>query len=59
LCRTVHARSDRHIRPTGDAHGAAETLATWRGACRDLTILFLAAVRNRRRVALVVSTISW
>lgn len=46
LCRTIHARSDRHIRPTGDAQRPAETLASWRGACRDLTMLFLAAVRS-------------
>lgn len=46
LCRTIHARSDRHVRPTGDAQSAAETLTTWRGACRDLTMLFLAAARS-------------
>jgi transglutaminase-like putative cysteine protease len=46
LCRTVHARADKHIRPTGDAQSAAETLATWRGACRDFTVLYLAVVRS-------------
>jgi transglutaminase-like putative cysteine protease len=46
LCRTVHARADKHIRPTGVAQGAAETLATWRGACRDFTVLFMAVVRS-------------
>jgi len=46
LCKGIHARSDRHIRPTGDAQRAAETLSTWRGACRDLTVLYLAAVRS-------------
>ena len=51
LCRTIHARSDRHIRPTGDAQSAAETLATWRGACRDLTMLFLAAARSQGMAA--------
>jgi transglutaminase-like putative cysteine protease len=46
LCRTIHARTDRHIRPTGDAQTPAETLASRRGACRDLTVLFLAAARS-------------
>ena len=46
LCRTLHARTDRHVRPTGAAQRASETLATWRGACRDLTVLFLAAARS-------------
>jgi transglutaminase-like putative cysteine protease len=46
LCRTVHSRADKRIRPTGDAQSAAETLATWRGACRDFTVLFLAVVRS-------------
>jgi len=46
LCRTVHGRADKHVRPTGDAQSAAETLATWRGACRDFTVLFLAVVRS-------------
>lgn len=46
LCRTLYTRSDRQIRTTGAAQTAAETLATWRGACRDLTVLFLAAARS-------------
>jgi transglutaminase-like putative cysteine protease len=46
LCRTMYARADRHIRPTGEAQTPAETLASWRGACRDLTVLFLAAARS-------------
>ena len=46
LCRTVYDRADRQIRPSGDAQSATETLATWRGACRDFTVLFLAAVRS-------------
>src|SRR6478735_2274573 len=45
LCRTMFARADRQIRPTGAAQTPAETLATWRGACRDLTVLFLSAAR--------------
>ncbi|HVZ74078.1 MAG TPA: transglutaminase family protein [Polyangia bacterium] len=46
LCRVMHARADKHVRPTGDAQSAAVTLTTWRGACRDFTALFLAAVRS-------------
>ena len=46
LCQTLHARTDGHVRLTGDAQQAAETLATWRGACRDLTVLFMAAARS-------------
>ena len=46
LCRTLYRRTDRQIRLTGDAQSAGETLATWRGACRDLTVLFLAAART-------------
>jgi transglutaminase-like putative cysteine protease len=46
LCRTIFARADRHVRPTGDAQTAAETLRTWRGACRDYTVLFLTAARS-------------
>jgi len=46
LCRALYERTDRQIRHTGDAQSAAETLATRRGACRDLTVLFLAAARS-------------
>jgi transglutaminase-like putative cysteine protease len=46
LSRTIFARADRHVRPEGAAQSAAETLASWRGACRDLTVLFLAAARS-------------
>ncbi|HVY40031.1 MAG TPA: transglutaminase family protein, partial [Polyangia bacterium] len=46
LCRTIFARADRHVRPTGDAQTAGETLRTWRGACRDYTVLFLTAARH-------------
>jgi transglutaminase-like putative cysteine protease len=46
LCRTMYARADRQIRPTGNAQTAAQTLGSWRGACRDLTVLFLAAARS-------------
>jgi len=43
----LYARTDRHIRPDGYAKTAAETLATGRGACRDLTELFIAAARSQ------------
>lgn len=45
LTETLFTRTDRHIRAEGYAKTAAETLATGRGACRDLTELFLAAAR--------------
>jgi transglutaminase-like putative cysteine protease len=46
LCRTIHARADKQIRTSGDAQAAAQTLASWQGACRDFTVLFLAAARS-------------
>ena len=45
LNETLYTRTDRHIRMEGNARSAAETLATGRGACRDLTELFIAAAR--------------
>lgn len=45
LCRTLFERTDRHIRPDGAARSPAETLALGSGACRDLTVLFMAAAR--------------
>ena len=45
LTRTLFTRFDRHIRHTGAARSAAETLALGQGACRDLTVLFLEACR--------------
>jgi len=46
LCRTIHARADKQIRTSGDAQAAAQTLASWQGACRDFTVLFLEAARS-------------
>jgi transglutaminase-like putative cysteine protease len=46
LCETMHARADKHVRTEGNAQDPAETLATWRGACRDYTVLFIAAARS-------------
>jgi len=46
LCQTIHARADKQIRTSGDAQAAADTLASWQGACRDFTVLFLDAARS-------------
>ena len=46
LNKTLFTRTDRHIRPQGAAQSPALTLATGRGACRDLTVLFMAACRS-------------
>ena len=55
LTRDLFESSDRHIRPEGDARSAAETLRTRRGACRDLTVLFMAACRSLGMPARFVS----
>ena len=41
LSQVLFTRMERHIRPTGDARPAHETLALGSGACRDLTVLFV------------------
>ncbi len=46
LNQALFKRMDRHIRPQGAAQTPARTLATGRGACRDLTVLFIAACRS-------------
>jgi transglutaminase-like putative cysteine protease len=46
LCQTLYSTLDRQIRIDGLAQTPAETLATGRGACRDLTVLFLAVCRS-------------
>lgn len=43
--RTLFTRTDRHIRVDGSAQDPAHTLASAKGACRDLTVLFMAACR--------------
>jgi transglutaminase-like putative cysteine protease len=47
LCQTLYSTFDRQIRVDGLAQTPAETLATGRGACRDLTVLFLAVCRSQ------------
>jgi len=46
LCRTLYSTLDRQIRVDGPAQTPAETLTTGRGACRDLTVLYLAVCRS-------------
>ncbi len=46
LSGLLYARTERHIRPSGAARPPEETLATARGACRDLALLFMAACRS-------------
>ena len=46
LCQTLYSTLDRQIRVDGLAQTPAQTLATGRGACRDLTVLFIAVCRS-------------
>lgn len=46
LCSTLYTTIDRQIRVEGAAQTPAQTLATGRGACRDLTVLYLAVCRS-------------
>ena len=46
LCATLYSTMDRQIRIEGAAQTPAQTLATGRGACRDLTVLYLAVCRS-------------
>jgi len=55
LCQTLFTRLDRHIRLEGAAQAPAQTLASGRGACRDLTVLFMAACRSLGIAARFVS----
>jgi transglutaminase-like putative cysteine protease len=43
---TLYSTLDRQIRMDGQAQTPAETLASGRGACRDLAVLFLAVCRS-------------
>jgi transglutaminase-like putative cysteine protease len=56
LNQAIHARVHREIRDDGrPAQTAAETLALGRGACRDLTVLFMACARALGYAARFVS----
>jgi transglutaminase-like putative cysteine protease len=55
LSRTLFTRLERRIRVEGAAQAPAETLAIGRGACRDLTVLFMAACRGLGIAARFVS----
>ncbi len=55
LNRALFTRTDRCIRPEGAAQTPAQTLAAARGACRDLTVLFMSACRNLGIAARFVS----
>ncbi|HYP98933.1 MAG TPA: transglutaminase family protein [Polyangiaceae bacterium] len=46
LCATLYSMIDRQIRVEGSAQTPAQTLALGRGACRDLTVLYLAVCRS-------------
>ncbi len=46
LNQTLFTRMNRHIRPYGAAQSPAHTLATGKGACRDLAVLFMTACRS-------------
>ncbi|HEX2734354.1 MAG TPA: transglutaminase family protein [Polyangiaceae bacterium] len=45
LGQTLYQRMDRKVRLEGEAQSASETLSTMRGACRDITVLYLACAR--------------
>ncbi|MDF3066742.1 MAG: Protein containing transglutaminase-like domain, putative cysteine protease [Polyangiaceae bacterium] len=45
LCRYLHDHIERGLRLEGDAQTPSQTLATRSGACRDLTVLYLAVCR--------------
>ncbi|MDD8021482.1 MAG: transglutaminase family protein [Paracoccaceae bacterium] len=55
LNRQLFTRTDRQIRLEGDAQDPRETLASARGACRDLAVLFIAAARSQGIPARFVS----
>jgi len=46
LCSTLYATLDRQIRVEGSAQTPEQTLARGGGACRDLTVLYLAVCRS-------------
>lgn len=46
LCGYLYGNIERGLRLEGDAQSPEQTLASGRGACRDLTVLFLAVCRT-------------
>ena len=55
LCDALYQRTDRRVRIDGDAQSPVQTLATAVGACRDVTVLFMAACRSLNIPARFVS----
>jgi len=55
LCEILYSTIDRQIRGEGAAQTPAQTLALGRGACRDLTVLYLAVCRSLGVAARFVS----
>lgn len=55
LNETLFSRTNRYIRGSGYAQTPAETLALGSGACRDVTVLFMAAARAQGIAARFVS----
>jgi transglutaminase-like putative cysteine protease len=55
LTEALHSSMDKKIRTDGAAQDPATTLATRTGACRDITVLFLAACRSLGMPARFVS----
>jgi transglutaminase-like putative cysteine protease len=51
----LFARMNRHIRPSGAAQSPEHTLASAKGACRDIATLFIAACRSQGVAARFVS----
>jgi len=41
LCEELYRKMDRQVRLEGDAQSAVQTLSSLRGACRDITVLFM------------------
>ncbi len=55
LCAVLYQKMDRQVRLEGDAQSAHHTLATLRGACRDITVLFMDCCRSLGIVVQFVS----
>jgi transglutaminase-like putative cysteine protease len=55
LCSDLYTNTHRQLRLEGAAQTATETLESRRGACRDLTVLFLAVCRAHGVAARFVS----